>query len=217
MKTFLSFSAVLFLSVNSFAQLFKPGTPATHCTTNNALLYTLCYTNLYNTTEPSHKPLAYHPGYAITANNDTLWGNICLKEEDRISLVFKRNTLNFDTTIKVCDVNMVRLFAADSLLNNQVYTDYVKLNNDKHCLWRQVYKGSFEIYDDLYASNERPGKTGDYLVVKEQEGSKTIAGFWAISPKKNMIEYVNSRYSKSFNQRDFASVVDVINWLKLNG
>jgi hypothetical protein len=216
MKT-LCFSAALFLSLNSFAQLFKSGTPATNNYTTNALLYSLCYANLYSNNEPSHKPLAYHPGYTITGSNDTLWGNICLKEEDRISLVFKRNALNLDTTLRVCDVTMVRLFAADSLLNNQVYTDYVKLNNDKHCLWRQVYKGSFEIYDDLYASNERPGKTGDYLVVKEQDASKTIAGFWAISPKKNMIDYVNSRYSKNFNRRDFASVVDVINWLKMNG
>lgn len=216
MKTLYIFSATLFLSLNGFAQLFKSGATANNCATNNALLYSLCYTNLYNNNESNYKPLAYHPGYTITSNNDTLWGNICLKEEDRISLVFKRNTLNVDTTVKVCDVTMVRLFAADSLLNNQVYTDYVKLN-DKHCLWRQVYKGSFEIYDDLYASNERPGKTGEYLIIKEQDGPKTIAGFWAISPKKNMIDYVNTRYSKNFNRKDFARVVDVINWLKING
>jgi hypothetical protein len=216
MKKLCIFSATLLLSVNTFAQLFKSGNAAT-LNSNNLLLYSLCLSLLDDSNnQPSVKPLAYHSGYAITNSNDTLKGNICLRTRE-ISLIAKRNTINVDTIIEICDINSVRLFAADSLLNNKPYTDYIKLKDDKHYLWRQVYKGSFEIYDDLYASNERPGKTGEFFMVKENDTPRIISGFWAISPKKNVINYVNERYSKNFSKKDFNEVTDIINWLKING
>jgi hypothetical protein len=208
----LFFIAAFIISANSFAQLFKT---ANSTAANNLLLYSLCLAQ--NDTPEPKKQLSYHSGVAVTSSGDTLKGNICLKEQSRISIVTKRNALNIDTLIDVENVILVRLFDADSLLNNQSYTDYIKFEGDNHYLWRQVYKGNFELYDDLYASNESPGKTGDFLMVKENGKSKTVSGFWTTSPKKKMIEYVNTRYSKDFTKKDFASVVDIINWLKLNG
>ena len=182
---------IILLSQISFGQAIAPASSTSSALTNLLLLSMLCNNNA----QPKVvKPLNYHSGFVVANKNDTLRGNIRLRNADDISLITKRLGLNIDTAIRVCDVKFVRLFDTDSLLNNQSYTDYIRTEKDKNYLWRQVYKGNFEIYDDVYESNECPGKIGEYLMVKENNTTKIISGFWAMSPKRNMIEYVNQKY-----------------------
>lgn len=217
MKKHILLLAIIFLSQINFAQsVFYPYYFTNSNNITDALLFSVYY-DLFNPRHKAVKPLNYHHGFVIDNKNDTLNGNIRLRHEDDISMIIKRDGLNIDTLIRVSDVKLVRLFDTDSLLNNQVYTDYVRIGKNKHDLWRQVYKGNFEIYDELYSSNENPGKVGDYLVVKENNTIKTIAGFWTISPTRNMIEYVNQKYDKSFKPNTFRNSIEVINWLKRNG
>lgn len=218
MKKRLFLFAILLLSQISFAQsIFYPYYLTKNSDITDVLLFNMFYNNMINAQRRAVKPLNYHHGYVVANKNDTLRGNIRLRQDDDISIIIKRSGLNIDTLIRVSDTKLVRLFDTDSLLNNQSYTDYVRIGKNKNDLWRQVYKGDFEIYDELYSSNENPGKIGDYIVVKENEATKTIAGFWTISPKRNMVEYVNQKYDKNFKANNFNSKVEIINWLKLNG
>jgi hypothetical protein len=216
MKKQVFFLAVIFLIKIGYGQIIKPNCNTQNDRITNALLFSIYYNNLLNVQHNVAKPLNYHHGFIVANNNDTIIGNIRLRDEDDISLIYKRAGLNIDTTIHVADIKNVRLFDADSLLNNHTYTDYVRIGKNKHELWRQVYKGNFEIYDEVYAANERPGKIGDYLMVKENDIIKYISGFWTINPKRNMIDYINQKYDKKLKPNNFNSMVEVITWLKLN-
>lgn len=164
----------------------------------------------------SIKPLQFHNGFLITVKNDTIKGKIKMTAKTKNAVIVKRNQKP-DTVIKFENITQVRLYAYDSSLTTNSFTDYIKIPCCSKRLFRQIYNGKFQMFDELLYSNENIGMVGNEIIIKDNKQFKGITGFWTVNSKKSIIEYINIRYSKNFNKKDFKSKADIIKWLQTNG
>ena len=101
-----------------------------------------------------------------------------------------------DSIIKLKYLNKIRLFSADTIYNFSGFTDYIKIGSNQNTLYRNIYSGSFKIYDEVSFSNENLGLIGNKLVVIDNNDVREISNIWTNNPKKNMIDYINLRFHK---------------------
>ena len=162
------------------------------------------------------KPLQYHNGFLLTQNNDTIRGKVKMTAKINNAVTLKRNAKT-DTIIKIANINQIRLFDRDSLLISNSFTDYIKIPDNPNKLFRQIYNGAFQVFDELHSSNENIGAVGNQIIIRDNKQFKEITGFWTVDSKKNILEYINVRYSKNFTKKDFKRKADIIKWLQSNG
>lgn len=183
----------------------------------------------------SHIDAKFHNGLIII-NTDTIKGQIkivgkrvhffndsvekCIKIKNKtlirkVALVLffpfvsKDPKKNF---IKTAKVTSVRIFSADTLITKHSYMDFIHIDNSKS-LYRKIYSGSIEIYDDNYCTDEYPGYIEDRLVVVD---NGTIIPPSNSSPKKHLVTCINKKFNKDLKASDFKQRIDVIRWLKGN-
>jgi hypothetical protein len=114
--------------------------------------------------------------------------------------------------IKTKKVTAVRLFAADTLITKNDYTDFIHIGKSSS-IYRRIYSGSIQIFDHDFCTNENPGYINDALTVLDN-GKRMDMPY--DSPKKYLIKCINKKFQKDFKTSDFRHIIDVIYWLKLN-
>lgn len=117
-------------------------------------------------------------------------------------------------SIKSKKITSLRLFAADTLITKNGYTDFIHIGTSSH-LFRKIYSGSLEIYDYNNTTNESPGYIAEQLIVLDN--GKMIEGISSeTSAKKFLIKCINNKFNKNFVKTDFRHMVDIIKWLNHN-
>ncbi len=114
--------------------------------------------------------------------------------------------------IKTKQITSIRLFAADTLITKSGHMDFVRIEKFPY-LYRRIYSGSVEIFDNNYCTDEYPGYIEDGLVVLDN--GKIIPSSNS-SPKKHLVNCINKKFNMDFKTSDFKRRIDVIYWLKRN-
>lgn len=178
----------------------------------------------------------FHNGL-IVINTDTIKGQIkisggrvfffndsvekCIKIKNKtvvrkVALVLLFPFVNKDPKknhIKANKITFVRLFAADTLITKNGYMDFIHIGKFPS-LYRRIYSGSVEIFDNNYCTDEYPGYIEDGLVV--MDNGKIIPSSSSRSPKKYLVNCLNKKFNKDFKTSDFKRRIDIIYWLKHN-
>ncbi len=114
--------------------------------------------------------------------------------------------------IKSKKINFVKLLAADTLITNDGYMDFIHIGKSTS-FYRNIYSGSLAIYDLNYCTDEYPGYIENDLVVLE---NGKIIPRSNNSTKKYLVNCINKKFNKDFKTTDFKKRIDVIHWLKAN-
>lgn len=157
----------------------------------------------------NHVDTEFHNGFIIV-NSDTVRGSVKFGSRR----IYYTNGIE-KKSFKIKKVTSVRLFAADTLITNNGYMDFIHLGKFSGILYRRIYSGSFEIYDSNFFSDEIPGYIGNDLIILD-EGKIIQDPASSSLPKKYMVKCINKKFNKDLKTSDFARKVDVIKWLQLN-
>ncbi|WP_298903895.1 hypothetical protein [uncultured Psychroserpens sp.] len=156
-----------------------------------------------------------------TINNDDVYyytGQIRLKDQQTfnglISINHKRYK-DYTTILKTKDkcvyipnenIDTVILYKDD----NRDYTETTFVSIKGHDkLFREIYKkdNSTIVYDLLKKPFD--GKIMNDIYIKENGKLVSIFNFWSSGPKKDLINYINKRDTKTYKRRDFKSLKDL--------
>lgn len=154
-------------------------------------------------------------GFVVLNSSDTLKGEIQLGKRQKSKDGLSIKTNGGKQFIAYSELSLVRLFAADSKMTSRNYTDFMRINS-KARIWRKVGEGNIEVFDDLPLTDERPGKYGSEIVVKENGCYKNLWNFWSGSTKADVVNYINDKYQQNFRKRDF-TLKEAINYLVEKG
>jgi hypothetical protein len=157
--------------------------------------------------------LNFHKGYMVTNTSDTIEGILRLTSSKKPDAITLKN-VDDESSIKIQTLSMIRLLDHDSTLTDSNFTDFIRFEKYPKRFYRLIYSGSFKIYDNNYFITEKVGSIGDQLIIVDpnKPGIQTMT----LNIKNKLIQFINTRYNKSFKTTDFHDKLDVINWLKQN-
>jgi hypothetical protein len=157
--------------------------------------------------------LVAHDGFIVTNSNDTLKGLVQLNIPTTKTV--KLYTPNKDSIINISTISMIRINNYDSSFAQTNYTDFVRFKKNPFVLYRKIFSGSFELYDNCNYVNEKISTIGsEFIVTKFNKPDVKINP--PFSAKRELIDFINLHYHKQFKKSDFPRKVDVIKWLQKN-
>ncbi len=184
---------------------------------NDAIIVELVFIILQTVVEGVIKAntpdFAAHDGFIITNSNDTLKGLVRLNTPTLKTV--KLYTSKKDSVIDISTISMIRMHNADSTFAQTNYTDFVHFKKSPYTLYRKVFTGSFELYDNCNYVNEKIGAIGsEFIVTKFNKPPLEITP--TFGAKRELVDFINLHYHKQFKKSDFPKKVDVIKWLQKN-
>lgn len=157
------------------------------------------------------RSIKFQDGIVIT-KEDTLKGKIMLENSTNFKngIIFSAGRLSKDSIILVKDILKVIIYKRDSTVVKQSATNFIVVNGE---FYRLLFSGKkLELYDKTKYSVEYPGYVGEEFYIIDDSQVKNV-GSSAKNSQENIIDYINSRYNKSFTQKYFKSRIDLVNFI----
>ncbi len=161
---------------------------------------------------PHSTPLTYksHEGFVVLKNHsDTIYGNIFLGEEDKKSIAITLPRATKPIIIQNDSIDFVRLFAVDTTVVTLPYTEF-KVLGKKHRLWRLLGKVSSALYDNTLYCDEKPGYTGENLLLVSADTILKASYSFTWDTKADIIRFMNKHYHTNYKRKDFRNVKKAI-------